>query len=506
MRSLMARGYLPKELPFLFSTGQLATVIHAAYRTLGAKKGLLTKPLTIPIAAKGGMRRTASIPNPISQAKLVKIVVDEWQTIKAFCDESPISFSRLCSPGRERALRYERRGDPEHSYESMMLTKEFSQKRLELSASSSHILKADISNFYGSIYTHGISWALHGKKVAKDKRRDPSLIGNRLDQAVRDCNDGQTKGIPIGPDTSRILSEIIGTAIDKRLVRTLAKRVSQGHEGIRWVDDFLLYFQTPGGRDKALGTLVESLEAYELSLNHRKTQMLLPGEDMIEASWVQTLRRYHFKNRGIGQFYDLLGFVDAVAALAAKNPGDSVALYASKILWTLRVDEANLADFLAILWKLVHLDPRVVAVACIYTANLSRLLRDDKRLRKTSEEALTFHLAEFMERRWALETCWLLWLCLKISAPVHNQLVAKLSQFDHPLVALAAIEVSKRGLIKDRLDIQEWKNSVNGPDALTGPRWMLAYELRRSGTLRTGMEIPFFEFLKKEGVSFLKLS
>jgi hypothetical protein len=53
----MARGYLPKELPFLFSTGQLATVIHAAYLTLGAKKGLLTKPLTIPIAAKGGMRR-----------------------------------------------------------------------------------------------------------------------------------------------------------------------------------------------------------------------------------------------------------------------------------------------------------------------------------------------------------------------------------------------------------------------------------------------------------------
>lgn len=507
LEDFLARGYLPKELPFLFNTGRFARVAKDAYDNLNStEQNKWTKPLTIPIGGKGGNRRTASIPNPISQTGLVKVIVDGWGRISKHCEESGISFSRLAHPGEERTLKNERRGDPLHSYESMMLTKEFSQKRLELSASSSHILKADIANFYGSIYTHSLAWALHGKKKSKDKKfsKDMNQLGNQLDKAVRNGNDGQTKGIPIGPDTSRVLSEIIGAALDKKLATKLKQRVSQGYEGIRWVDDFMLYFQSPGGRDKALGTLVEALEEYELSLNHQKTQSLLPGEDMIESPWAHPLRRYKFSSRPLAQFYDLLGFADRVSSLAKTHPGDSVALYGSKILWSLPVAEKNLADLLTTLWKFIHLDSRIVSVAAIYSAALSPERLNSRRIKKIIRETVDFHLADFIERRWALETCWLLWLSLRIGLKLDQRLSDKLSKFDHPLVALAAMELERNSLTTVGIDTTEWKASVSDCDALIGSRWMLAYELRKRGDLRKPMQNQFFDYLKSKNISFIK--
>lgn len=501
----LARGYLPKELPFLFNTSAFASIAVDAYAA-ATKEDLKkwTNPLTIPVGAKGGRRRTAAIPNPLSQTRLVQVIVNSWQEIERHCNRSKISFSRLKFPGKERTLANERRGDPLHSYEGIWLTKQFSQKRLELAASSAHILRADIANFYGSIYTHSLSWALHGKVVGKKRSRDETLLGNRLDEAVRHGNDGQTKGIPIGPDTSRVLSEIIGVALDDRLTEKLKERVSQGHEGIRWVDDFLLYFQTAAERDKALGTLVEALEDFELALNHHKTANLLPGEDLIEAPWVHALRRYSFHTKPLVQFYDLLGFTDLVATLTKAHPGDSVALYASKILWSLHVAESNLPDLLTALWRMVHLDSRVVSVAAIYTATLSDKLLQKERIQMIARQVLVFHLSDFIERRWAIETTWLLWLCLRTGLSLPEKLCKSLEAFDHPLVALAAIEAERAGLTNKKLNTSEWSASVSEDQALTGSRWMLAYELRRSGVLKKAMKHSFFEFLAQHDVTFLK--
>jgi hypothetical protein len=200
----------------------------------------------------------------------------------------------------------------------------------------------------------------------------------------------------------------------------------------------------------------------------------------------------------------LLGFADLVNALAKSYPGDSVALYASKILWSLRLDPTNLPDFLSLLWKLIHFDSRIVSVAAIYTAELSSRHMNERRIRKIIREAINFHLADFVERRWALETCWLLWLCQRIGLTLPGTLTAKLAAFDHPLVALAALELERAGLTKEKFDATEWKASVADDEAVIGPRWMLAYELRRRGDLRKPMQNQFFDFLKSKNVSFLK--
>ena len=45
------------------------------------------------------------------------------------------------------------------------------------------LIKTDIKNFYPSIYTHSIPWALHGKEeIRNGKRNDYYLVGNCLDK------------------------------------------------------------------------------------------------------------------------------------------------------------------------------------------------------------------------------------------------------------------------------------------------------------------------------------
>src|SRR6185312_11663464 len=75
-------------------------------------------------------------------------------------------------------------------------------KRVEIRAGRRFVVRADVTRFYQSIYTHSVSWALHGKETAKKKMKDKGLVGNVLDEVLRSGQDGQTIGIPTGPDTS----------------------------------------------------------------------------------------------------------------------------------------------------------------------------------------------------------------------------------------------------------------------------------------------------------------
>ncbi|MEO6825614.1 MAG: RNA-directed DNA polymerase [Nitrosospira sp.] len=60
------------------------------------------------------------------------------------------------------------------------------------------------------------------------------MFGNDLDHRCQSFQDGQTISIPIGPDSSHILAEIIGVAMDLRLNEEL----KYWPAGFRYVDDF----------------------------------------------------------------------------------------------------------------------------------------------------------------------------------------------------------------------------------------------------------------------------
>ena len=140
-----------------------------------------------------------------------------------------------------------------------------------MSAKFEHALVSDVSRFYSTLYTHAIPWALHGKDWCKRNLHSSSFntsLGNRLDVAVRKGQDNQTIGIPVGPDTSRILAEIIGVSIDQYVRENLGIDQTRA---FRNIDDWYIGFDNAGEAEDAIATLATGCRTFELELNADKT-------------------------------------------------------------------------------------------------------------------------------------------------------------------------------------------------------------------------------------------
>ena len=72
----------------------------------------------------------------------------------------------------------------------------------------------------------------------------------------------ETHGIPIGPHTSNILSEIVLCAVDKELSE---------YSYIRDIDDYECYVESEEVGKQFLLQLSNSLNKYGLRINHKKT-------------------------------------------------------------------------------------------------------------------------------------------------------------------------------------------------------------------------------------------
>jgi hypothetical protein len=133
------------------------------------------------------------------------------------------------------------------------------------------ILNLDVNRFYGSIYTHAIPWAVLGKDTAKAMYRAKTLRGHwsdTLDVLVRGCNQTQTIGIPIGPDTSRIISEIILSRIDEEL--TAAGSGVRSTQIYHAIDDYQFGVISQKDAEDTESRFVRIIGKYGLKLNDFK--------------------------------------------------------------------------------------------------------------------------------------------------------------------------------------------------------------------------------------------
>jgi hypothetical protein len=231
-KRLLAAGYLPEELPTPFNSNDLAKyrdALLAAYKPIPAQKNgdpwffsykSTASPIYFPRFGK--QDRKHYILNPISFFLLSKEIADSWVEIRKVIGSSKISASQpIFDWTGDRTL-------------VPLNFNERSRRLADLSVANNVLLKSDVARFFHSIYTHALAWAAHGKAPAK-KNRSLTLLGNRLDLFSRNAQDGETIGIPVGPETSRILAELIGAGIDRRIAQESNLKSA---DCTRFVDDF----------------------------------------------------------------------------------------------------------------------------------------------------------------------------------------------------------------------------------------------------------------------------
>ena len=150
-------------------------------------------------------------------------------------------------------------------------------------------IKTDIKNFYPTIYTHSIAWALHTKPKARSDKFKYLKLGTILDKLVQNANDGCTNGLPIGPVTSDLISEIILAAIDRACSKQIkSKRINC--LGVRFKDDYRFLCNSKTDGEAILKILQSQMRLFNLSLNEGKSDLKELPEGLFR-SWISEFQK-----------------------------------------------------------------------------------------------------------------------------------------------------------------------------------------------------------------------
>jgi hypothetical protein len=246
-------------MPPCFQTSDLGSNLNRRTGMLsGVRRDSVVRAAPFNASKRGMSRREFSFVHPATAHDLAQFISSREIELNSYYSQSPFSLSRpIHSPEADRAVEI-----CSHS--------ELESERLTRLSRYRFIARTDVSRFYHSIYTHSIPWAMHGKSIAKADRRhnSSSVFCNRLDQILRSGQDGQTIGIPVGPDASRYIAEIIGTAIDQEFINRGGQECC---DVIRHVDDVWIGADTHADAETALWRYREAIRSFELDINDAKT-------------------------------------------------------------------------------------------------------------------------------------------------------------------------------------------------------------------------------------------
>ncbi len=156
------------------------------------------------------------------------------------------------------------------------------KKSIALSLEYNFLYQTDITDCYGSVYTHSLPWAIHTKAISKNKRNYGDLFGNKIDHHIQAMSFGQTNGIPQGSILMDFLAEIVLGYIDCKLLKKVTSILKDKKFHIlRYRDDYRIFVNDISDGDAILKCLSEVLSSLGFRLNTNKTCF---DEDVVSGS------------------------------------------------------------------------------------------------------------------------------------------------------------------------------------------------------------------------------
>jgi hypothetical protein len=332
----------------------------------------------------------------------------------------------------------------------------------------------DVARCFPSIYTHSIPWAIHGHEASKKDRNwdSDSVYANRLDFVVRQAQDGQTVGIPVGPDTSRVISEIVLSAIDKEFIT----RSGQTPAYLRHVDDYWVGGHSIDECERHLQNLRAALRHFELDVNEWKTK-IVSTKQVFGETWPTEFEREISGSLGPGA--SLLG-LDPISSLSKFVDQATRANDDGMIRHVIRkIDEHGLwvANWDVLEHFLAH-----CAVQFPHSFDyVARVVAWRKRLDKSHDLPLWTQIAEsIIAEASALtrdgEVLWALWLLRELGVKLQSSLSDRIVQHSSPLILACVTHMHANGLAADSDLPAKLCARIEG-DPYSGSYWPLTLEL-----------------------------
>jgi len=513
LKALLGRGYFPKELPRGFTTADFGT--HAADILAdweASKVFERTKPKskvdgrvkngsygyklpecsleTISAPKRGYERRNLHITHPIPQALLCAEIAQYWKAIQKYLPQDSRSIDRLKI---DSSLR---RGLSEIDFKLHRVKKAY------IEAQSDWIVKTDISRYYPSIYTHSIAWACYGKEQVKANRKAYECsLADRLDALVRASNRNQTIGIPVGPETSRIIAEMIGRRIDREVCSRVPKLDPIWMDRLQ--DDWFVGVPDLPTAQLVLSSITLAYREFGLEINGSKTS-LTEIERHTEDRDIAEIAGFLGHSRAPLSGYRLRELLNLACRIQADNPHSSGLTYVLAVLEGLSFDGDDVEHIESFLLRAAVLAPRSLEQICAILLNLNF------KSRNISKRRIGYRFKQLANRAVDLghtyELMWLLWtlrgLRIKISSPKISDYV---SDGTHAALSIVLMDMRNMGVFVSPLPEEKWLADLDEDKCKTDGIWLLAYEGFRHGWLpdRTGlMQKPFFGPMARREVVF----
>lgn len=175
------------------------------------------------------------------------------------------------------------------------------QESIKLSMKYSYMMTTDISDCYGSIYTHSIPWAIHGQEYAKRNQNNKQLIGNQIDDIIQSISYNQTNGLPQGSVLMDFIAEIVLGYIDSLLSDALKYEKIRDYYILRYRDDYRIFTNEKENAIKIAKALASILADLSLTLNANKTSIseniIYDSVKLDKLSWMEKEKPITFQKR-----------------------------------------------------------------------------------------------------------------------------------------------------------------------------------------------------------------
>lgn len=300
---------LPQEIPLFFSNNPITENIETIFQKIDIinSKDIYTIPLNFKIPKNNNSTRTLSLLHPLSQIEaMIYIMKYEFLILNHLKKSNlnirkAIKLNKLTFIGSKSI--HEKRFKLEQDYsikksDSTITTEELDKYIKKYFAHSKHhkltenlknplfirsrnkyryFLKLDIQNFFKSIYTHSIVWAIvGGKDIGKTLSRYEysSTFASKTDKLLQRSNNNETNGILLGPELNRIISDLLLTTIDIDIQNKLNHlKLRTDYDIYRFIDDYFIFASSKETIEDIEKAIKTSLENYNLTLNDAKKEV-----------------------------------------------------------------------------------------------------------------------------------------------------------------------------------------------------------------------------------------
>ena len=315
---LLAYGMFADKLPPIFTSESFYNFTKTISQTFNTK---WKNFVYFESVRQNNIPRPLGIPNPLGYQQLCKSLADNWDKIKEHFHKMTDSQSYKVS-----RLHLRKQKDSKILFEMNYKNwKQDGSPELNILIGNKYVVKSDISTCFPSIYTHSIAWAIATKSVAKTETHRNQWY-NELDTLCSNLKNGETHGLLIGPHASNLISEIILTCVDKKLI-------DNGWQYIRNIDDYTCYVSSHEQAEKFLTELNEALREFDLPINYKKTTI----QELPKAAtnhWIRGLSAaLQIEEDAIVKFPVARSYLDTAISLMESNDNDAAVLkYAIKVI------------------------------------------------------------------------------------------------------------------------------------------------------------------------------